>query len=120
MQRWEEGEWEGRLRGGKRGQIKHCSISAKQPAFYRGRNKQEEMEGEMASRETESEREREKEREKERERERQKKKKCGPGGSRGYCRNYQSATHAASPWPEIYFVFIFDSEIHHRAAGPLL
>lgn len=38
----------GGLKRGKRGQIKHCSISAKQPAFYRGRNKQEEMEREIA------------------------------------------------------------------------
>lgn len=38
----------GVLEGGKRGQIKHCSISAKQPAFYRSRNKQEQMEREMA------------------------------------------------------------------------
>lgn len=38
----------GGLKGGKRGQIKHCSISAKQPAFYRDRNKQEKMEREIA------------------------------------------------------------------------
>lgn len=44
----EENEWEGCWKGGKRGQIKHCSISAKQPAFYRSRNKQERMEREMA------------------------------------------------------------------------
>lgn len=43
-----EKEWEGCLKGGKRGQIKHCSISAKQPAFYRSRNKQERMERGMA------------------------------------------------------------------------
>lgn len=35
------------LKGGKRGQIKHCSISVKQPAFYRDRNKQERMEREI-------------------------------------------------------------------------
>lgn len=33
-----------------RGQIKHCSISAKQPAFYRSRNNQQRMEREMAGR----------------------------------------------------------------------
>lgn len=46
----EENEREGCREGGKRGQIKHCSISAKQPAFYRSRNKQGQMEREMAGR----------------------------------------------------------------------
>lgn len=39
----------GGLKGGKRGQIKHCSISAKQPAFYRDRNKQGKTEREITA-----------------------------------------------------------------------
>lgn len=35
------------------------------------------------------------------------------GGQRGYCENYQTATHTASPWREIYCEFVFGSEIHH-------
>jgi hypothetical protein len=86
--RGKEGENGERGKREEKGQLKCCSISAKQPAFYRDRNKQ----GKKSERG----------------------KYVPLGGCRQYCGNYPRATHK-SPRQEIHFEFVFHQGVWRQA-----